>query len=116
MKSSLFSALCLGLLLLTGSFKKAEGEKEFIMCIVHGEYSQKEGFDMGNEFKQRYPEVSVCRLDGVSKKFFIIYEADKVSRDNVIDFFAAKKLKATCLHKGIYGKDQVPNITADECK
>lgn len=117
MSYKMLFALCLGFMVFaTMGFKKAEGEKEFIMCIVHGDYNQEQALVLANEFKEAYPVVSMSRLDGISKKFYILYEADKITRDNVIDFFAGKKLHATCLHKGIYGKDAVPNITAEECK
>lgn len=118
MKNKLFYSLCLGLLLWGASAFKlsTEGEKEFIMCIVQGDYTQQQGFDIAKEFKTQYPATSACRLDGVSKKFFIVFEKEKITKDQVIDFFAAKHFKATCLYKGVQGVDQVPDLSAAECK
>ena len=120
MKMKALFTFCLGLLLMsTSAFKTSApsaGEQEFIMCIVHGEYTQQQGFEIAREFKAKYPVTSVARLDANSKKFFIVYEKEKISRDNVIGFFDAKKMKATCLHRGIHGVDKVPDITAAECK
>lgn len=110
----------LATLLLAGSFSlgfmtKNQTNNEFVMCIVHGEYDQKKGFELASEFKTK-EGASVCRLDHTSKKFFAVFETGKVTRDEVIDFFATKGMKATCAVFGKHGVDTVPDLDSKECK
>ena len=98
------------------SFRKADGENKFVTCIVNGEYTKEQAYAIADEYKQK-PGVVMCRLDVVSKKFFIIYNDQFTIEETATKtYFQSKGLEIGCYYQGIYGKDQVPNLTVEKCQ
>lgn len=98
------------------SFRKSEGENKFVVCLVTGDYTREQAFAMADEYKQKTGVIN-CRLDVVSKKFFIIYnEQFNMDETAAKSYFQAKGLEVACYYQGIYGKDQIPDLTVEKCQ